>query len=469
MMIIIKEKERSMVKPSENTPRRRLWLSVLDQMNNPSHNPVIYFFRSSPSNNNNNFFDANILKHSLSKVLVPFYPIAGRLRPVQVHGGGRGPHPRTEIDCNEEGVLFVTAETTAVIDDFGDFAPTPQLRRLTPTVDYSLGISSYPLLLIQVTYFKCGGVSIGFGFDHHTVDGTSSFHFIESWSRITRGLEMTILPFLDRTLLKPRNPPNPTFNHIEYHNNNHQDKNSTTTDTSNNLSNAPKVSTLKITKEQLNTLKAKAEEKDSTTNNNNNMMMIKASSYVTLSAHIWKCVCLARDSDNNKISTLFLPVNGRFSRRLLQPKIPVGYFGKVIFATVAVAKVSDLKTKPLSYAVNCINGSVKRMDNDYLLSSIDYLELHPNLSSIRRGAQTYRNPNLGITSWVRLINYEVDFGWGQPIYIGPGGIMYEGKSYVIPCPTNDGSLLVGIALQPQHMKMFEKLFYQNLNIIRSTL
>ncbi|KAF4353709.1 hypothetical protein F8388_024278 [Cannabis sativa] len=150
MVIIIKEKERSMVKPSENTPRRRLWLSVLDQMNNPSHNPVIYFFRSSPSNNNNNFFDANILKHSLSKVLVPFYPIAGRLRPVQVHGGGRGPHPRTEIDCNEEGVLFVTAETTAVIDDFGDFAPTPQLRRLTPTVDYSLGISSYPLLLIQV-------------------------------------------------------------------------------------------------------------------------------------------------------------------------------------------------------------------------------------------------------------------------------------------------------------------------------
>ncbi|KAF4353714.1 hypothetical protein F8388_024283 [Cannabis sativa] len=151
MEIIINVKERSMVKPSEKTPRRQLWLSVLDQINNLTHNSVIYFFRSSSSNNNNNFFDANILKHSLSKVLVPFYPIAGRLvRPIQVHGGGPGHHPRTEIDCNDEGVLFVTAETTAVIDDFGDFAPTPQLRRLTPTVDYSLGISSYPLLLIQV-------------------------------------------------------------------------------------------------------------------------------------------------------------------------------------------------------------------------------------------------------------------------------------------------------------------------------
>ncbi|KAF4353715.1 hypothetical protein F8388_024284 [Cannabis sativa] len=103
-----------MVKPSEKTPHRRLWLSMLDLMENPIHNPV---------------------------VLVPFYPIAGRFG--VDHSG------RTEIDCNEEGVLFVTAETTAVIDDFGDFAPTPILRSLTPTVDYSLGTSSYPFLLVQ--------------------------------------------------------------------------------------------------------------------------------------------------------------------------------------------------------------------------------------------------------------------------------------------------------------------------------
>ncbi|KAM6586066.1 hypothetical protein CsatB_013068 [Cannabis sativa] len=226
---------------------------------------------------------------------------------------------------------------------------------------------------------------------------------------------MTILPFLDRTLLKPRNPPKPTFNHIEYHNNNHQDLNTTT-----NI--VPKASTFKITKEQLNTLKAKVAEE-------------KATTFVTLSAHIWRCVCEARDSDNDNdnynqkmISTLFIPVNGRFA---LKPQVPVGYFGNVLFPTVAMAKVSDLKTKPLSYAVNCINRSVKKMDNDYLRSNIDYLEVHPNLDSIRRGAHTYKYPNLGIISWLRLINYEVDFGWGQPIYVGPGGIMFEGKSYML--------------------------------------
>ncbi|XP_062090007.1 shikimate O-hydroxycinnamoyltransferase-like [Humulus lupulus] len=435
MMMMIKVKDTSIVKPAEKTPRRRLWLSILDLMNNPNHNPVVYFYRS---NGATNFFDANILKQALSKVLVPFYPLAGRLG---LDGGGR-----TEIDCNEEGVLFVTAETTAVIDDFGDFAPTPELRRLTPSVDYSLGISSYPLLLVQVTHFKCGGVSLGIGGDHHVLDGPSAFHFIESWSKIACGLDITIQPFLDRTLLQPRNPPQPLFQHIEYQPHNQQD--ATKVDT--------KVATFKITKEQLNTLKTKTII--SMENGNNNIIKF-FSTYEILAAHVWKCVCQAREQPDDQQTTLYFPVNGRFSNRLL-PQLPPGYFGNVIFPATPTVRVGDLKTKPLSYAVTCIHEDLKKMDNDYLRSSIDYLELQSDVSSLRRGAHTYRNPNFGITSWVRLLSYEVDFGWGQPIYIGPGGILYEGKSYVLPSPTNDGSLLVGISCEPQHIKAFETLFYQ---------
>lgn len=86
--------------------------------------------------------DSNVLKQALSKALVPFYPMAGRLR--------RDDDGRIEIDCNGEGVLFVEAETTSVIDDFGDFAPTLELRRLIPTVDYSGGIHTYSALVLQV-------------------------------------------------------------------------------------------------------------------------------------------------------------------------------------------------------------------------------------------------------------------------------------------------------------------------------
>ncbi|PON89338.1 Transferase [Trema orientale] len=150
--MMIKLKETTMVKPAEKSPPRRLWMSILDMMNNPNHVPLIYLYRSSGVSN---FFDTNVLKQALSKVLVTFYPLAGRFR---LDGGGR-----IEIDCNDEGVLFVAAETSSVIDDFGDCAPTPEIRRLIPTVDYSLGISSYPFLLIQQLGFQGEGGEGGRG------------------------------------------------------------------------------------------------------------------------------------------------------------------------------------------------------------------------------------------------------------------------------------------------------------------
>ncbi|CAB4303525.1 unnamed protein product [Prunus armeniaca] len=57
---------------------------------------------------------------------------------------------RVEIDCNAEGVVFVVAESSSAVDDFGDFAPTPDFLTLIPTTDYSGGISSYPILVLQV-------------------------------------------------------------------------------------------------------------------------------------------------------------------------------------------------------------------------------------------------------------------------------------------------------------------------------
>ncbi|KAG6421470.1 hypothetical protein SASPL_118023 [Salvia splendens] len=53
-----------------------------------------------------------------------------------------------EIDCNGEGAAFVEAEAEADLNDLGDFAPYPDFC-LTPKVDYSQGISSFPLLLVQ--------------------------------------------------------------------------------------------------------------------------------------------------------------------------------------------------------------------------------------------------------------------------------------------------------------------------------
>ncbi|KAF4352981.1 hypothetical protein F8388_008402 [Cannabis sativa] len=135
-----------MVKPSAETPHHVLRNSILDQMvPRHIHVPTIYVFKPpimSTLSLDDQFFDSNILKDALSKVLVPFYPVAGRL--ITSKNG------RIDIDCNGEGVLFIEAETSFVLDDFGDFVPSPKLRSLlVPSVDYSNGLSSYPLLLVQ--------------------------------------------------------------------------------------------------------------------------------------------------------------------------------------------------------------------------------------------------------------------------------------------------------------------------------
>lgn len=139
---MINVKQRTMVKPAEETPRRALWISNIDLSIPSTHTFSVYFYRPTSTPEPSNFFDPTTLKQALSKVLVPFYPIAGRL---SIDRDGR-----IEINCNAEGVLFIEADTISTIDDLGDFAPTPELRQLIPSVDYSAGIHSYPLLLLQV-------------------------------------------------------------------------------------------------------------------------------------------------------------------------------------------------------------------------------------------------------------------------------------------------------------------------------
>ncbi|XP_030470953.1 shikimate O-hydroxycinnamoyltransferase-like [Syzygium oleosum] len=433
--MIVNVRGSAMVRPAGETPTHALWNSNVDLVVPSMHTPSVYFYRP---NGSPDFFDPKVLKEGLSKALVPFYPMAGRLR--------RDEDGRIEIDCNAEGVLFVEAETNSVVDDFGDFAPTLELRKLIPVVDYSAGLSSYPLLVLQVTYFKCGGVSLGVGMQHHTADGFSGLHFVNTWSDMARGLDLTSPPFIDRTLLRARDPPQPQFKHIEYQA--PPALKALPSQTTKSGAESTAIAIFKMTRDQLNKLKGKSKEDGNTVN---------YSSYEMLAGHVWRCACQARELADDQESKLYIATDGR-SR--LNPPVPSGYFGNVIFTTTPLAVAGDLQSKPTWYAASRIHDALGRMDNDYLRSALDYLELQPDLSALVRGAHTFRCPNLGITSWVRLPIHDADFGWGRPIFMGPGGIAYEGLSFILPSPTNDGSLSVAISLQTEHMKVFEKLLYE---------
>ncbi|WVZ00600.1 hypothetical protein V8G54_026669 [Vigna mungo] len=422
---MIKVKESTMVQPAEATPRKVLWNSDLDLLVGNYHTPSVYFYNP---NGASNFFHSNILKEALSKTLVLFYPMAARLR----HGHDH----RVEIYCNGQGVLFVEAHATVAMDHF-----TQNLhhRNLIPTVDYSAGIETYPIV---ITYFKCGGVSLGVGLQHHVVDGASGIHFINAWSDVARGFGISVPPFIDKTLLRARDPPQPAFPHHEY-----QLSPPTTTSTATTTTTTVVASILKLTRHQLNTLKGKWKEGGNS---------IKYSTYEMLAAHIWISVCKARCLGDEQETRLYIPIDGRWR---LQPPLTPGYFGNVIFSTIPVAVVEELVSKPTWYAADKYHKAIMRMDNEYLRSAVDYLELQPDLNGLVRGAHTFACPNVGINSWVKFRIYDADFGWGRPIFMRPGWIIHEGLSIITPTSTNDGSLYLTIALPPHHMNLFQLFFF----------
>nr|POF10270.1 spermidine hydroxycinnamoyl transferase [Quercus suber] len=99
-----------------------------------------YIYRAM-SNNNTIPFSFEAMKNSLSRALIHFYPLAGRLH--WIEGG------RLELDCNAMRVQLLEACSEAELDELGDFAPTNAVRDLVPKVDYTTPIEEGPFCLYK--------------------------------------------------------------------------------------------------------------------------------------------------------------------------------------------------------------------------------------------------------------------------------------------------------------------------------
>ena len=144
-------KQNVMVTPAESTWTGTQSLSEWDQIGCTTHAHAIYFY--GPTTTPFHSITETLID-SLSRVLIHFYPLAGRLRSL---GNGR-----FELICNGNGVLFVAAELNADLSDFGeDFTPTPDNDRvLFPQINDTVPVHELPLCLVQLTGFRCGGFSL---------------------------------------------------------------------------------------------------------------------------------------------------------------------------------------------------------------------------------------------------------------------------------------------------------------------
>ena len=136
----VKQGEPTLVSPAEETDKGLYFLSNLDQ-NIAVIVRTIYCFKSDEKDNSN---AGEVIKNALEKVLVHYYPLAGRLT-ISAEG-------KLIVDCTGEGAVFVEAEADCTIEDIGDITkPDPEtLGKLVYDIPGAKNILEVPPLVAQV-------------------------------------------------------------------------------------------------------------------------------------------------------------------------------------------------------------------------------------------------------------------------------------------------------------------------------
>ncbi|KAL6559614.1 histone H3.1 [Orobanche gracilis] len=406
---------------NEKTEKGLYFLSNLDQ-NIAVVVGTIYCFKSADKGN---LEAVRVLKDALSKALVHYYPLAGRLT--------ISPEMKLAVDCTGEGAVFVEAEAECELEKLGDITkPDPvSLGKLVYYIPGTDNILQIPPLVAQVTKFKCGGFVLGLCMNHCMFDGIGAMEFVNAWGEIARGLPLEVPPFMDRTILKARSPPKLEFPHHEF---------VEIKDVSNTLELYKQELLYKsfcFNFEKLERLRRNALQDETLT---------KCTTFEALSAIVWKARSDALNLKPDQEMKILFAVDGR-SR--FNPPIPDKYFGNAIVLTNSLCKAGELVGNPLSFAVQLVQEAVRMVTDDYMRSAIDYFEAtraRPSLAA-----------TLLITTWSRLSFHTTDFGWGEPVLSGPVALPEKEVILFLSHGNKRKSINVLLGLPSSAMKKFEQL------------
>jgi benzyl alcohol O-benzoyltransferase len=136
-----------LVAPAEPTPREAKPLSDLDDGEGMRfYSSGIHLYRNNPAKAGQD--PARVIRDALARALVPYYPLAGRLREEEE---GR----KLVLECDARGVMFAEADCDLTADDFGDVQSPPfpcfqQFILESTTVAGVEPVVDRPLLYIQV-------------------------------------------------------------------------------------------------------------------------------------------------------------------------------------------------------------------------------------------------------------------------------------------------------------------------------
>ncbi|XVE95176.1 hypothetical protein REPUB_Repub02eG0073800 [Reevesia pubescens] len=139
----------------------------------------VYFFKSEAVQG----LSVHDLKEPMFEWLVYYFTTSGRIRRSSETG-------RPFIKCNDGGVRIVEAQCDKTIDEWlatNDNHNCLDHHLLAYNQVLGPDLAFSPLVFVQFTWFKCGGISVGLCWAHILGDAFSASDFINVWGQIMAG------------------------------------------------------------------------------------------------------------------------------------------------------------------------------------------------------------------------------------------------------------------------------------------
>ncbi|KFK25464.1 hypothetical protein AALP_AA8G118200 [Arabis alpina] len=370
---------REVIKPSSPSTHDRLQLSILDLISPPGYVPVIFFYKAEDLATVSPEVISRNLKTSLSETLSRFYPLAGRIEGVSIR-------------CNDEGVVFNEARTDLLLSDFLRNINMGSQQGFSPTTP-GHSATEWPLLSVMVTFFGSGsGVAVSVSVSHRICDAASLLTFVKDWAATTaKGKSNETIHFAETTIYPPPD---------------HLSLRLPSTD-SNIVNLTSKCVTNRFVFESCKIAELKRKAASET--------VPLPTRVEAISALLWRC---ARNASRfNKVlpkPTLMLQLMD-LRLRILSTQDTIGNLRTSLLLKKGAESDLEICETVVAFrkAKEEVNGMIKEnlqgnTLGQYLLSVMGIFasEVIPDIDLYT------------MTSWCRKPFYEVDFGWGSPVWIG---------------------------------------------------